>query len=345
MKQMLSNHEYRKRLQNEADPSHAYGIAITAPPPFDFYRAEECVYHPQVLGDRNKAEAFFMTAAERVLGPEEKKSLLLHAALLKTILFIHVPAGVDRGIIDISKTVLAGSKTGLAGSKNIVSVSGGIHIVVVAERGSSCTVVWRGENTPRSFAAEFILGDASKVVFEYSDAVCEPSLQIFAATISTGAALTFEENIAAHAFFKARAAISLVGSGGSCTYKTGYRSTSAAVLDIERVVRHVAADTSSCIIARGVADGNAKAIWRGNVFVGKDAKRASAFLRHDAMLVGRFAEIDASPVLEIFTDDVSCKHSASVTHVRPEDIFYCMSRGISEQDAKEHIVEGFLRHA
>ena len=53
------------------------------------------------------------------------------------------------------------------------------------------------------------------------------------------------------------------------------------------------------------------------------------------------AEIDAKPSLEIYADDVECAHGATAGHVDKNSLFYLLSRGVSEFDAKSMLVQGF----
>lgn len=134
----------------------------------------------------------------------------------------------------------------------------------------------------------------------------------------------------------------LEGEGASVIDRSRYQGRGDAMLDIERVVVHAAPATSSHMDARGVLYDAARVLWRGRIVVERAAKKARAFQRHDAILASGAAEVDASPVLEIFAHDVSCKHSASVRRLQPEQLFYMMSRGMSEAAAREYLLEGFL---
>ena len=79
--------------------------------------------------------------------------------------------------------------------------------------------------------------------------------------------------------------------------------------------------------------------------IGKEAKNSNAYLAGHAILLSEDAKSDAIPGLEILTNDVKATHSASVSQIDDEQIFYIMSRGLSESEAKKFIVLGFLEPA
>lgn len=139
-----------------------------------------------------------------------------------------------------------------------------------------------------------------------------------------------------------RLTVRLEGEGASVIDTTRYRGSENAVLDIERVIVHAAPGTTSHIDARGMLHDASRVIWRGRIQVEQNAKKAEAYLRHDAMLTGREACVDAAPFLEIYTNDAICKHSASVRRIEPISLFYMKSRGIFEKEAREMLQEGFL---
>lgn len=162
------------------------------------------------------------------------------------------------------------------------------------------------------------------------------------AHIAKHASLTVMEAIQTTAPCTIRFTAILEGEGASVIDKSRYQGRGDAMLDIERVVVHAAPATSSRVDARGILYDTAHVLWRGRIVVERAAKKARAFQRHDAMLASESAHVDASPVLEIFTHDVSCKHSASVRRLQPEQLFYMMSRGMPRAEACGHLLEGFL---
>lgn len=160
--------------------------------------------------------------------------------------------------------------------------------------------------------------------------------------ISKNASLVVEELIKTVMPCVIRLTAFLEGEGASVVDVSRYQGLGNALVDIERVVVHKAPATFSHMEARGVMFDSARALWRGRIVVEQAAKKACAFQRHDAILASKDAFVDAAPILEIFTHDVSCKHSASITRIQPEQVFYLKSRGVDETTARTMLLEGFL---
>lgn len=106
---------------------------------------------------------------------------------------------------------------------------------------------------------------------------------------------------------------------------------------------HAAPNTSSKTDIKGVVDGSAQAFVSGTIKVLPAAKNMEAFLEERILLVSSEAKAEAVPNLEIETDEVHCSHAATVGKIDEEEMFYLMSRGFRQPQAKEMIVEGFLR--
>ena len=70
------------------------------------------------------------------------------------------------------------------------------------------------------------------------------------------------------------------------------------------------------------------------MYVAREAQKTEAFQKNANILMTSQATIDTMPFLEIYADDVSCSHGATVGQLDNEALFYLMQRGISESDAK-----------
>jgi len=110
--------------------------------------------------------------------------------------------------------------------------------------------------------------------------------------------------------------------------------------DVEII--HAAPNTSSKTNIKGVVDGTARAFVNGIIKVLPAAVGTEAFLEERILLVSENAKAEATPNLEIETDEVHCSHAATVGKIDEEEIFYLQSRGIKSDQAKEMIAEGFL---
>ncbi|MDP7274989.1 MAG: Fe-S cluster assembly protein SufD [Planctomycetaceae bacterium] len=106
---------------------------------------------------------------------------------------------------------------------------------------------------------------------------------------------------------------------------------------------HHAPDTSSDLLYRTVLRDNSRGVWRGMIRVDPEAQKTDGYQRNDTLLLSPDARIDAIPGLEIEADDVRCTHGATAGRVNAGQVFYLMSRGLSEYEAMHMIVHGFFQ--
>ena len=112
--------------------------------------------------------------------------------------------------------------------------------------------------------------------------------------------------------------------------------------DIAVGATHLASQTTSDMVSRGVVKDQSKNIYRGKIRASPKTKGIDGYQKHDVLILNDDAEADAIPELEIETDDVKCSHGVSIGKIDEEHLFYLMSRGLSELEAKREIIEGFF---
>jgi Fe-S cluster assembly protein SufB len=105
---------------------------------------------------------------------------------------------------------------------------------------------------------------------------------------------------------------------------------------------HLAPYTSSTIISKSVARGGGRTSYRGLVQVNKGAHHSASTVKCDALLVDDISRSDTYPYVDVREDDVSMGHEATVSKVSEDQLFYLMSRGLSEDEAMAMIVRGFV---
>jgi len=96
------------------------------------------------------------------------------------------------------------------------------------------------------------------------------------------------------------------------------------------------------VTVRGVAEGQARIRCDAAIEIGPKGQKTEAHLSERILLLDPTAEAEAVPKLKIETDDVKASHSAAVSRIAPEDLFYLRSRGLTEKTARSLYVEGFL---
>jgi len=113
-------------------------------------------------------------------------------------------------------------------------------------------------------------------------------------------------------------------------------------LELKTNVIHVAKDTFSRTIIRGVIDGTASTNYEGMVKIQQGAKNTDTDLKAHMILLSKTAHAKAIPRLDVSENEVKAGHGATVGRIDEEQLFYIMSRGLNLVQAKHIIVKGFL---
>jgi Fe-S cluster assembly protein SufB len=105
---------------------------------------------------------------------------------------------------------------------------------------------------------------------------------------------------------------------------------------------HAAPNTSSTIVSKSVARGGGRTSYRGLVQILEGASNAKSSVKCDALLVDDISRSDTYPYVDVREDDVSMGHEATVSKISVDQLFYLMSRGLTEDEAMAMIVRGFV---
>src|SRR6187200_3364650 len=105
---------------------------------------------------------------------------------------------------------------------------------------------------------------------------------------------------------------------------------------------HQAPNTSSTIVSKSVARGGGRTSYRGLVQVMEGAHGSKSTVRCDALLVDQISRSDTYPYVDVREDDVQMGHEATVSKVSADQLFYLLSRGLTEEEAMAMIVRGFV---
>jgi Fe-S cluster assembly protein SufB len=105
---------------------------------------------------------------------------------------------------------------------------------------------------------------------------------------------------------------------------------------------HAAPHTSSTIISKSVARGGGRTSYRGLVQVQPGSHHSASTVKCDALLIDTVSRSDTYPYVDVREDDVAMGHEATVSKVSEDQLFYLMSRGLTEDEAMAMIVRGFI---
>lgn len=112
-------------------------------------------------------------------------------------------------------------------------------------------------------------------------------------------------------------------------------------VDHHTLIDHNTPDSTSEQLYKSILAGNGHGVFNGRIVVRKDAQRTAANQLSRALMLSRKARLDAKPQLEIFADDVTCTHGATVGQLDADELFYMASRAIRPSRARAMLIEGF----
>ena len=136
--------------------------------------------------------------------------------------------------------------------------------------------------------------------------------------------------------------MSILNGEGSKTEFTGISFAGATQnLDTGFKVIHNAPNTSSVINSKSISKNGGICTYRSLVRINENAKNSKCSVSCESLMLDSISKSDTIPVNDIRTDDVEFSHEAKIGKISDKTIFYLMSRGISEEDAKAMIVRGF----
>ncbi|HLC82063.1 MAG TPA: Fe-S cluster assembly protein SufB [Candidatus Nanoarchaeia archaeon] len=107
-------------------------------------------------------------------------------------------------------------------------------------------------------------------------------------------------------------------------------------------VIHAASNTSSVIDSKSISKDGGISTFRGMIHVTREAANCKTYMKCNGLILDQQSRSDAIPVLEIKNSDVEAAHEATVGKIGEEEIFYLMSRGLTENQAIKMIVSGFV---
>lgn len=107
-------------------------------------------------------------------------------------------------------------------------------------------------------------------------------------------------------------------------------------------MHHLAPNTSSTIVSKSISKQGGKVSYRGLVHFGRKADGSRSNIECDTLIMDNESRSDTIPYNEILNDNISLEHEAKVSKVSEEQLFYLMSRGLTEEEATEMIVMGFI---
>ncbi|MBE3583151.1 MAG: Fe-S cluster assembly protein SufB [Limnochordaceae bacterium] len=274
-----------------------------------------------------------------VVPPEDNKFAALNSAVWSGGSFIYVPKGVRVDIPLQAYFRINAERMGQFERTLIIADEGSfVHYV------EGCTAPIYSSDSLHSAVVEIIARPGARVRYT---TIQNWSTNVY--NLVTKRALAYETatvewvdgNIGSKTTMK-YPAVYMVGRGAKADVLSIAVAGRGQVQDAGAKVIHAAPDTTSTITSKSISFDGGYTVFRGLVKVAKGAVGAKSKTNCDALMLGETARSDTVPNLEIQEDRVSLEHEATVSKISEEQLFYLMSRGLTEDQATMMIIMGFV---
>ena len=286
--------------------------------------------HPELV------KKYFMEDGVKV---DEHKLTAFHTAFLNGGLFVYVPKDVH--IEDPVQMVV------LHDDEKASLIN---HVLIVADKGSEITYVENYlsnvEETKEqvNIVSEVLALDNAKVTYGAVDVLAEGMTGYINrrgiagndARIDWALGLMNDSNVINDN------TTYLMGDRSNSDMKTVTVGRRQQIQNVTTQIIHYGQDSNAHILKHGVMKNSATSIFNGVGYIKHGATRADAQQESRILMLSDRARGDANPILLIDEDDVTAGHAASVGRVDPLQLFYLMSRGISQEEAERLVIHGFL---
>lgn len=164
------------------------------------------------------------------------------------------------------------------------------------------------------------------------------------ATVASNASLHIIDRAMGGSRVETRAIIALQGNGAEGKFTGMYHGREAEHHACHVIVDHAVPHTRGDVYVRGVYEGTARSVFTGLIKIAPDAQQTRSYYRDDVLLLDD-ALAESLPTLEIEANDVKASHGSTTSRMNDDQLFYLMSRGIPQDQARNLIVAGFLTPA
>jgi Fe-S cluster assembly protein SufB len=274
-----------------------------------------------------------------VIPIEDNKFAALNSAVWSGGSFVYIPKGVK---VDLPLQAYFRMNTADSGQFE--------RTLIIADEGSwahyveGCTAPIFTSHSFHSGVIEIIVKDGAR--FRYSTiqnwSTNMYNLVTQRAMVHAGATMEWvDANLGSKLTMKYPSCY-LVGDGAHGEILSLAFATHGQHQDTGGKMLHFAKNTSSKITSKSISKDNGRASYRGLVKIAKGATNSKSNVVCDALLLDPTARTDTYPAIEIDEEDVTVGHEASVSKVGEEQLFYLMSRGLSQEEATTMVVSGFI---
>lgn len=221
--------------------------------------------------------------------------------------------------------------------------------LVVLEEGASATILeeWVSPESCRGLlvpVTEVVVGRGARLTHLISqrlgpEAVLQSTLR---ARLVEGASYQLSFALLGGLWGKSYLEVELAGEG--CEFRSaglcvGQRSQH---FDVQTLQDHLARGAVSDLLYRAAVADRSRSVFAGLIRVEEGAQKTNAYVQNRNLLLSPTAKADSNPTLEILANDVRCTHGTAAGRIDEEQLFYCQSRGVTREEARRLVVEGFF---
>jgi len=285
--------------------------------------------HPEIV------KKYFST----VIPMEDNKFAALNSAVWSGGSFIYVPPGVDVGIPLQAYFRINAQNMGQFERTLIIADKGSrVHYI------EGCTAPVYSSNSLHSAVVELIALEGAYIRYTTIQNWAHNIFNLVTKRAMAHKNATVEwvdGNIGSKLTMK-YPAVYLMGEGAKGEILSIAFAGANQHQDAGAKVIHAAPNTSSRITSKSISKAGGRASYRGMVKAYPNATGCKVSVECDALLIDPDSRSDTYPTMEIAEDDVRIEHEARVSKVSEEQLFYLTSRGLSEDEARLLIVNGFI---
>ncbi|ERF49797.1 Fe-S cluster assembly protein SufD [Staphylococcus sp. EGD-HP3] len=292
--------------------------------------SQALVNHPELV------QQYFMTEAVTV---DEHRLTALHTALVNGGVFVYVPKNV---VVEhpIQYVVLHDDEN--ASFYN--------HVIIVAEQSAEVTYVENylsgvsGEGNQINIISEVIASANANITYgsvDYMDKGFTGHI-IRRGTTEADASINWALGLMNEGSQIIDNTTNLMGDRSTSALKSVVVGTGDQKINLTSKIVQYGKETDGYILKHGVMRENASSVFNGIGYIKHGGTKSMANQESRVLMLSENARGDANPILLIDEDDVEAGHAASVGRVDPEQLYYLMSRGISQTEAERLVIHGFL---
>ncbi len=274
-----------------------------------------------------------------VVPPEDNKFAALNSAVWSGGSFVYVPKGVEVPLPLQAYFRINGENTGQF-ERTLIVVDEGAKVHYI----EGCTAPIYATDSLHAAVVEVIALPGSKVRYTTIQNWSNDVYNLVTKRAHAHARSTVEwvdANTGSRLTMK-YPAIYLVGEGATAEVISVAVAGRGQHQDTGAKAVHLASNTTSRIVSKSVSKDGGRATYRGQLKVAPGATGVTASVRCDALMLDDQSRSDTYPYIDIQEDDTTMTHEATVGKVSADQVFYLMARGLTENEATNLIVQGFL---